>query len=56
MQLINYPFLPFYTITIDFIIRLLVTLNSYNIIISITNKATKATKFILGKIDSNTFY
>jgi hypothetical protein len=48
MQPIEYPFLPFYTVTMDFIVALPATLNGYDCILTITDKAIKAIKLIPG--------
>ncbi|EUC41287.1 hypothetical protein COCMIDRAFT_69753, partial [Bipolaris oryzae ATCC 44560] len=46
LQPIDTLFIPFFTISIDFIVGLLVTPNSFDTILTITNKATKAVKLI----------
>lgn len=56
LQPISPPFIPFHTITIDFITGLPSTPNEYDCVLTLTNKATKYVKLMPGQIDEDAFY
>ena len=56
LQPIDTPFIPFFTIAMDFIVGLPVTPDGFDAILTVTDKATKAVKLIPGKVEGDALY
>lgn len=53
---IDVPFVPFCTLTTDFITGLPVTANGYDAIMTVTDKATRIVPIIPGKLEGDALY